>query len=35
LFAIAGDHPNRGDPDLFVDTMLLLDGSRLPDSDAK
>jgi hypothetical protein len=31
LFAIVGDHPNRGDPDLFIDAMLLLDGSRLPD----
>ncbi len=34
LFTVAGDHPNRRDPDLLVDAMLLLDGSRLPDSDA-
>ena len=34
LFAVAGDHPDRRDPDLLVNAMLLLDGSRLPDSDA-
>jgi len=35
LFAVAGDYPDRGDPDLLVDTMLLLDGLLLPDSDAE
>jgi hypothetical protein len=34
LFTVAGDDPDRRDPDLLVDAMLLLDGSRLPDSDA-
>ena len=34
LFAVTGDHPDRRDPDLLVNAMLLLDGSRLPDSDA-
>ena len=33
LFTVACDHPNRRDPDLLIDTMLLLDGSRLPDLD--
>jgi hypothetical protein len=32
LFAVAGDDPNRRDADLLVDAVLLLDGSRLPDS---
>ena len=34
LSAIGGDHPDRRDPDLLIDAMLLLDGLRLPNSDA-
>jgi hypothetical protein len=34
LFTVAGDDPDRRDSDLLVDAMLLLDGSRLPDSNA-
>jgi hypothetical protein len=29
LSAIGRNHPDRSDPDLLVDAMLLLDGSRL------
>jgi hypothetical protein len=32
LAALGGDHADRRDPDLLVDAMLLLDGSRLPDA---
>lgn len=34
LSAVSADHPDRRDPDLFVDALLFLDGLRLPGSDA-